>query len=788
MVKQRVEDLKITEESSSVAAHSVREGAVSGESMKLVKHTIAIAALMFVASPLSWGLGLGEVVMQSYLNEPLRAEVVLLDVKKLAVEDIKIRIATQDDFDRLGVERAYFLTNIKFDIVLSGEQSKIILTTSQPLLEPYLDFLLETRWPAGRLLRSYTVLVDLPRRVGSVSSAASMQRDMSSPSNASVSAERQGAPEVSLDGGANKDIAAPSRVSQRRYDQEAEAQPRAGGQYLVQKNDTLWDIAVAARPANATLEQTMIATAAMNSDAFTGGNINGLKAGYVLELPGEDDIFSSDQEARDGVARQHSDWAAGVRRRPALRVVADNEFKEPTADVSEAPESAFTATATAPSSDARDSSEDVDSASVQTDLLAGRVDEQREGTSQSNQGAARESPELAAIAARLSRLSDQVGDLRQLVTVKDQQIAALQAQLAERDAMGSIDSREVGEAGSRAPPASTTESPGLPWWVFALGGVVLVSLGSVVYARRGPSRPMATSFNSAGLTATQRSPVMPGAKLPAQPRPGSTSRITSGAGRAVEDDQADGLSNLLAEADIYLSYGRYQQALDLLVGGAKTAPNNPQLLLKMLEVYLTSDRREEGEALAASIEATGDSHAIEQAKTLLASSASRASSVDLGELVDPFVFDNEPSVNPEQADQGHHDSLAPSDDLNIGDDELELELSMPTADSESLEPLDFAPDGEGLTDLMASENVLPPELAEVLGSEVPPPFEEAEQAQESGLIYSVETDPMDTKLDLARAYIDMADEDGARPVLDEVISKGNLQQQAEARELMLRIE
>ena len=87
--------------------------------------------------------------MQSYLNEPLRAEVELLDVKKLAVEDIKVRIATQDDFDRLGVERAYFLTNIKFDVVLSGEQSKIILTTSQPLLEPYLDFLLESRWPAG---------------------------------------------------------------------------------------------------------------------------------------------------------------------------------------------------------------------------------------------------------------------------------------------------------------------------------------------------------------------------------------------------------------------------------------------------------------------------------------------------------------------------------------------------------------------------------------------------------------------------------------------------------------
>jgi len=785
VVKQRVETWEINEESSQAMALGAHEEAVSGESMKLVKHTIVMAALILLVSPLSWGLGLGGVVMQSYLNEPLRAEIELLDVKNLEIEDIKVRIATQDDFDRLGVERAYFLTNIKFDVVLSGEQSKIILTTSQPLLEPYLDFLLESRWPAGRLLRSYTVLVDLPRRVRGVSSTASVQRDMSSPSNASADSERQANPEVSLGSGANNGIAAPSRVSQRRYDQEAEAQPRAGGQYLVQKNDTLWDIAVAARPANATLEQTMIATAAMNSDAFTGGNINGLRAGYVLELPGEGDIFSSDQEARDSVARQHSDWAAGVRRRPALRVVADNEFKEPKADVTEPPEPPFTAVTTGPRSDARNSSESADSTSAPTDLLSRRVSEGLEETSESSQGAVAVSPELAAIEARLSRLSDQVGDLRQLVTVKDQQIAALQAQIAERDV---IDSRELDEAESRSTAADTTESAGLPWWVFALGGVVLVSLGSVVYARRESSRPMATSFTPSGLTATQRSPIMPGAKLRAEPRPAGMSTITSTAGQAIEDDQADDLSNLLAEADIYLSYGRYQQALDLLNSAAKSAPNNAQLLLKMLEVYLKNDRQHEGKALIASIEATGDSNAFEQAKTLLASSASRASSADLGVLVDSQGTDNKQSATPEKVEQGHHNPLASSDELNIGDDELALELSMPTADIESLEPLDFAPDDESLTDLMASENVLPPELAEVLGSEVPPPFEEAEGEQESGLIYSLETDPMDTKLDLARAYIDMGDEDGARPVLDEVVSEGSPQQQAEARELMLRIE
>ena len=55
-------------------------------------------------------------------------------------------------------------------------------------------------------------------------------------------------------------------------------------------------------------------------------------------------------------------------------------------------------------------------------------------------------------------------------------------------------------------------------------------------------------------------------------------------------------------------------------------------------------------------------------------------------------------------------------------------------------------------------------------------------------IYGLETNPVDSKLDLARAYLDMGDEDGARPVLMEVIKEGDLAQQAEARELFLRLE
>lgn len=72
--------------------------------------------------------------------------------------------------------------------------------------------------------------------------------------------------------------------------------------------------------------------------------------------------------------------------------------------------------------------------------------------------------------------------------------------------------------------------------------------------------------------------------------------------------------------------------------------------------------------------------------------------------------------------------------------------------------------------------------------DTPPPFEDTDDESELGLIYASDTNPIETKLDLARAYIDMGDEEGARPVLDEVANEGDLQQQAEARELLLRIE
>ncbi len=108
-------------------------------------------------------LGLGEIQLESFLNQPLKASVDLLNMGGLNADDIKIRLGTSDDFDKLGIDRAYFLTSIKFEVIDNGSGgARIVMSSEEPVLEPYLDFVVEARWPSGRLLREYTVLVDPP--------------------------------------------------------------------------------------------------------------------------------------------------------------------------------------------------------------------------------------------------------------------------------------------------------------------------------------------------------------------------------------------------------------------------------------------------------------------------------------------------------------------------------------------------------------------------------------------------------------------------------------------------
>lgn len=133
------------------------------ESRVMLRKSVAILALFlsFLATEAS-ALGLGRVAVESSLNQPLRVRIEVLQLGDTRLDDVNIQLASPEDFQRFNIERATFLNNIRFSTDATAEGNYVVLTTSQIVREPYLSFILETRWSNGRLLSEHTILLDLP--------------------------------------------------------------------------------------------------------------------------------------------------------------------------------------------------------------------------------------------------------------------------------------------------------------------------------------------------------------------------------------------------------------------------------------------------------------------------------------------------------------------------------------------------------------------------------------------------------------------------------------------------
>jgi pilus assembly protein FimV len=131
--------------------------------VRVRKLVLAIAAASALSSGMAHALGLGEVTLQSALNQPLVAEIELLEVRDLGSSEVLPSLASAEAFSKAGVDRQYFLTDLKFtSLVKPNGKSVIRVTSTKPMREPYLNFLVEVLWPNGRLLREYTLLLDPP--------------------------------------------------------------------------------------------------------------------------------------------------------------------------------------------------------------------------------------------------------------------------------------------------------------------------------------------------------------------------------------------------------------------------------------------------------------------------------------------------------------------------------------------------------------------------------------------------------------------------------------------------
>ena len=124
---------------------------------------ISLALVLMLSSEV-WALGLGDITMNSALNEPLSARIELLSATPEELDDLTIALASSETFARYGIDRPFYLGDMQFSIVRSGraDGNYVQVTSMTPMAEPFLTFLVEASWSRGRLLREYTVFLDPP--------------------------------------------------------------------------------------------------------------------------------------------------------------------------------------------------------------------------------------------------------------------------------------------------------------------------------------------------------------------------------------------------------------------------------------------------------------------------------------------------------------------------------------------------------------------------------------------------------------------------------------------------
>lgn len=386
--------------------------------MKVRKLAVALALAGGLGSGMAQALGLGEIELQSWLNEPLDAEISLRQSAGVDPGDVFVNVAPEAAYQRVGLERNQFLSKLKFEVVTGSDGNLAINVSSrEPVREPYLNFLLELTWPNGRLMREYAVLVDPPV----YAEESGVQEQVSAPVSSAASAPARQSTTRSPESVRRE--AAVQRAPARGY------QPDSFGP--TGPSDTLWSIAQRMRPdSSVSMQQMMLAIQDLNPDAFIDGNINKLKRGQVLRAPTLDQIQSRTKaEANRVVARQNE------------------EFQSPhpvdatrTAQAESAPAQAA-GTAGADGTDELKLLVAEEETSPRTDDEGGSAGGDGEQAGGADAGNAVAMEELDAtrreneeLSSRLQDMQEQVQTLQRLLELKNSQLAELQGMTQEEAA------------------------------------------------------------------------------------------------------------------------------------------------------------------------------------------------------------------------------------------------------------------------------------------------------------------------------------------------------------------
>jgi pilus assembly protein FimV len=874
------------------------------------KLVLAIAAASALSSGMAQALVLGELTLKSTANQPLLAEIELRDVRDLTAAEVVPTLAPPDAFAKAGVSRDGYLNDLVFTPVINASGRSVIrVTSSQPLSAPMVKFLVQVVYPAGRLMRDYSVLVD-PTRFAPQAAAA------------------QNAPRPAVTGA------------------------NATRQYTTTARDTLWEIAARYRN-GASVQQTMLAIQALNPDAFIDANINLLKSGQVLRLPdGQQSSALPQNDAITEVARQNAAWRDGRRLGPrAQQLDATRRGSGNAAPNANAQQDKLSLVSGA-RSDGKGAAGD---ARALNDKLA---------TTQEDLDATRRNND--ELKSRNGDLQGQIDKLQKLIQLKNDQLARLQAAGIDVNAGGAAGAAAgsaaagttsggavpatpataatapggeavVAPGTAPTPPINAALTPGAPapaatpvtpppvseapvvvppeaqpglldkmrsnpvlYGLIAGGVVLLLLLGALLLARRRNAlaeaekhKRMAAALTDEPLYREEDFDMPPGTfdGLETPPNVRLTSAAVAAAAAAAQASEqhehstnavyrpapplaldtppsvaslvvAPAADDVLLEAERAIDHGRLNHAADILEPAVAREPERSDLRLKLMEVYAQQGDRDAFVGEERQLVANGRNHAEAEAlkarypamlgaaalglsaaavaaeldaqyvKDLLSEDVAADAPEPIGDVFDTDFDLNLDGVDPLAAAQDDElDSADTDDDFDallarsaaeqqaVGDELADFDLDLgaddpaPSAvdDLDTAEPLStldepakpVVPPVEEEVDLSSDFDLSLPDDDDVESKKFASDLDDVNAeldrlSQNMGkpalntggddlddeFDFLAGTDEVTTKLDLARAYIEMQDADGARDILDEVVKEGSEAQRSEARKML----
>jgi pilus assembly protein FimV len=590
---------------------------------------IAAAVLLGTWASDASALAMGRVTVQSALGEPLSAEIDIPEINADEVASLRAVVASPDAFKAAGLEYNPALADLRITLEKRPDGRYFLrLKSTRAVNEPFIDLLLESSWSSGRVVRDYTMLFDPPSmRPNQQPLTAQVGPGAARPAAAPSAAAQTPAPAPRAPAPSSR--ATTTTTARAPAAAPAPASSGEAKQVNVQAGDTAGKIAAANKPPTVSLDQMLVAMLRANPEAFVGGNVNRLRAGAVLEVPGaEQAALIPPDDAKQMLVAQSRDFnefrrrlAEGVpatnvaapERQSSGKVTAQVEEKRPAAT---APDKLTLSKGAAQGKSAEEkiakdrAAQDTATRVAELSKNIGDLNNLGKGAAPAGATASAAKPGVAvplgapteaakpasapaaaapaAVTAAASAPAAAASVASAATPTASTTVAAASSTAPEASAAVAAAPKPVAKPAAKAvapapEPSFLDELMDNPLILAAAGLVVALAAGFGFY--RVQQRRKGAQVDSSFLESRLQPDSFFGAS--GGQRIDTNESSATGSSMVYSPSQLDAAGDVdpVAEADVYLAYGRDLQAEEILKEAMRTQPQRVAIQTKLLEIY-----------------------------------------------------------------------------------------------------------------------------------------------------------------------------------------------------------